>query len=214
MKIVYGTTNPAKLSHMKQILEGLDIELIGLNDLDIKVKPIDESGNHPLENARIKALAYYEEIKMPVFSCDSGLYIEGLDKEDQPGVHVRRINGKELNDEEMIEYYTNLANRLGGAAKAKYLNAICFVLDKDHIFEHDGCELASDSFLLTSKSHPNRKLGFPLDSISVNLKTGKYYLDITEDESSGENRDDNNITEGYRNFFINALGRKVVSKPN
>ncbi len=212
MKIVYGTTNPAKLDHMRQMLEGLDIELIGLNDLDIKVKPINESGNHPLENARIKALAYYKAIKMPVFSCDSGLYIEGIEVEEQPGVHVRRVNNKELNDEEMIKHYSNLADRLGGVAKAKYKNAICLILDDNLLFEHDGEELASSSFLLVSNPHPNRNLGFPLDSISVKLETGKYYMDLTEDEIDGENRDDgNNITEGYRKFFINALGRKVVS---
>ena len=30
---------------------------------------------------------------------DNNLYIEGLPEEKQPGTHVRRINGKELNDE-------------------------------------------------------------------------------------------------------------------
>ena len=39
----------------------------------------------PLENARQKALAYYRICGQPVFSQDSGLYIEGLPKERQPG---------------------------------------------------------------------------------------------------------------------------------
>lgn len=33
MKLLYGTGNPAKLSAMKNRLESLDIELMGLNDL-------------------------------------------------------------------------------------------------------------------------------------------------------------------------------------
>ena len=45
---------------------------------------------------------------------DNNLYIEGLPDEKQPGTHVRRINGKELNDEEMIEYYSKLGNEYGG----------------------------------------------------------------------------------------------------
>ena len=36
MKILYGTTNKAKLQAMKLAVETLDIELIGLNDLGVK----------------------------------------------------------------------------------------------------------------------------------------------------------------------------------
>lgn len=78
MKLLYGTSNPAKLKYMKEMLKGLDVEIVGLNEINIEAKDIDESGNNPLENARIKALAYHKLINMPVFSCDSGLYIEGL----------------------------------------------------------------------------------------------------------------------------------------
>jgi 8-oxo-dGTP diphosphatase len=131
MKVLYGTSNQAKLQHMKEMLEGLNIEIIGLNEIKINVESIDERGNNPLINARIKAEAYYKAINMPVFSCDSGLYIDGLDSNEQPGVHVRRVNGKVLNDEEMIEYYTKLALRQGGEVKAKYKNAICLILDEN-----------------------------------------------------------------------------------
>ena len=53
---------------------------------------INENGKTPLENAEIKAKAYYEAFQMPVFSCDSGLYFDELQEEEQPGLHVRRIN--------------------------------------------------------------------------------------------------------------------------
>ena len=35
-------------------------------------------------------------------SMDDGLYIENIPEELQPGLFVRRVNGKELNNEEMI----------------------------------------------------------------------------------------------------------------
>jgi len=94
VKILYGTTNPSKIKYMKRMLDGLDIELISLNNINLNAQDIDESGNNPLENARIKAFAYYKAAKMPVFSCDSGLYIEGLSQEEQPGVHVRRVHSR------------------------------------------------------------------------------------------------------------------------
>ena len=97
---------------MREMLSGLELEIIGLKNVNYVFEPVEENGNNPLENARIKALAYYKVAKMPVFSCDSGLYIQGLKGEKQPGVHVRKSIGKELNDNEMIEYYTGLAKEL------------------------------------------------------------------------------------------------------
>jgi XTP/dITP diphosphohydrolase len=84
MKLLFGTTNPAKLETMRSKVKVLGIEVIGLNDIDIKLDSVDESGNNPLENARLKALAYYKATKMPVFSCDTGLYIEGVESKNQP----------------------------------------------------------------------------------------------------------------------------------
>ena len=109
MKIIYGTKNKAKLEDMRKILGGLDLEITGLSDTGVILPDVDESGNDPLKNAEIKALAYYKILKIPVFSCDSGLFIEGLDDDIQPGVHVRRINGIYMSDNEMIEYYSKLA---------------------------------------------------------------------------------------------------------
>lgn len=81
MKILYGTTNQAKLEYMKRATDSLGLEIISLKDLGLPLPKIDESGNNPLENARIKAKAYFEAFSMPVFSCDSGLYFDNLEEE-------------------------------------------------------------------------------------------------------------------------------------
>ena len=67
MKLLYGTGNLAKLSAMRNRLEQLDIELIGLNDLRVEgknVPEVKEDGNTPLENARLKAMVYYEAFQV------------------------------------------------------------------------------------------------------------------------------------------------------
>ncbi|MEG0772851.1 non-canonical purine NTP pyrophosphatase [Clostridium sp.] len=199
MKLLYGTANTAKIQHMREMLQGSGIEIIGLNDINLKVESIDESGNNPLENARIKALAYYKVLKTPVFSCDSGLYIEGIDSKSQPGVHVRRVNGKVLDDEEMIEHYISVALNHGGEVKAKYKNAICLILDEENIFEYDGADISSDSFIITSKPHPMRNIGFPLDSISIEMETGRYFMDITLQDNSKSK-----MSQGFKEFFLRA----------
>ncbi len=203
MKLLYGTGNQAKLSAMKSRLEKFGIEIIGLCDLAAEgksVPEVSENGNTPLENARLKALAYYEAFQLPVFSCDSGLYFDNVPDEIQPGVHVRNVNGKCLSDEEMLEYYIGLVKRYGNLI-AQYRNAICFVMDENHIYESmDPC-MASEKFILTDKPHSViRKKGFPLDSISMNIKTNKYYYELSSDELERFA-----VEDGFLQFFENIL---------
>lgn len=201
MKLLYGTANPAKIKHMREILRGLDLEIIGLEDIKLHVESINESGKNPLINSQIKALAYYSVYKRPIFSCDSGLYFEGIQENLQPGVHVRRINEKYLNDEEMIEYYTNLAALNGGEVIGRYRNAITLIIDDKHIYSYDGDDLSSERFILSSKPHHKRNYGFPLDSISIDIKTNKYYMDLHMNKASS----DDELAEGFRNFFKRTI---------
>lgn len=203
MKLLYGTGNLAKLSAMRNRLEQLDIELIGLNDMraEGKIVPkVIEDGNTPLENARLKAMAYYEAFQIPVFSCDSGLYFDNVPDEVQPGVHVRNVNGKCLSDDEMIDYYSGLVKAYGNLV-ARYRNAICFVMDNTHIYEAMEPSMESEKFILTDKPHSTiRKEGFPLDSISLDIKTNKYYYDLPEDKLKQVA-----VEDGFLEFFKNIL---------
>ena len=203
MKLLYGTGNLAKLSAMRNRLERLGIELIGLNDLRAEGKNIPEvieDGNTPLENARLKAMAYYEAFQIPVFSCDSGLYFDNVPDEVQPGVHVRNVNGKCLSDDEMIDYYSGLV-KIYGNLVARYRNAICFIMDDAHIYEAMESSMESEKFILTDKPHSTiRKEGFPLDSISLDIKTNKYYYDLPEDRL-----DQVAVEDGFLQFFKNIL---------
>ena len=208
MKLLYGTTNPAKLDSMRCKIEGLGIEIIGLNEIDINFDLVDESGSNPLENARLKALAYYQAARMPVFSCDSGLYIDGIKSNNQPGAYVRRVDGKEMNDEEMIAYYSKVAANMGGVVKARYKNAICLVLNESNIYEYDGDDISSEKFLLTSTPHLKRVKGFPLDSISVEIESGEYYMDLEVKEDDNSKYD---IGQGFRDFFIRVLVNREVA---
>ncbi len=129
-----------------------------------------------------EALAYFDAFQMPVFSCDSGLYFDNVPDEIQPGVHVRTVKGKYLSDEEMIAYYGGLAGQYGKLT-ARYRNAICLVMDENHIYESMDLSIASEPFILTDTPHSAvRKKGFPLDSLSLDIKTGKYYYDLTDEE--------------------------------
>ena len=200
IKLIYGTKNAGKLAIMRRYLKELEnVEMISLADLDFKWEEPEESGSRPLENARQKALAYYRICHMPVFSADSGLFIEGLPEEEQPGVHVRRVNGKNLNDEEMRSHYMAIATRLGGRCTAQYRNAICLVFSEDEIYESEDEALSWGKFYLTTEERPQKIAGFPLDAISADGITGQHFYDC-ENTSTLETDG-----SGFDRFFRQAL---------
>lgn len=209
MELIYGTGNPAKLNAMKRMLKGLPYEIVSLTEaaeMNGAVLPeIEESGKDPLENAGIKARAYYDLFERPVFSCDSGLYLwnyetgEMLPEMLQPGIHVRGRGRRRLTDQDLIDYYTGLVKR-NGTILARYKNGICMIMDRYHIYESMEEDLWGDPFLLTDKPHAKMIPGFPLDSISIHISSGKYYYDL-----EGDSQDAVAAEKGFRKFFENCL---------
>jgi len=199
MRVLFGTTNQAKLDSMRQALTHLDLEIICLKDLNQPLPHVDESGKDPLVNAELKARAYYEAFHLPVFSCDSGLFFEELLDAEQPGTHVRRVNGRELTDAEMTEYYAGWARQHGGRLTGYYQNAICFVIDETHIWKSMDKSLSTESFILSDVPHERAVEGFPLDRLSKDIKTGKYYYDLPDYELV------ESTYEGFKQFFERVL---------
>lgn len=199
-KLIYGTHNPSKQASMLKMLEGLAIDLKDLSSISKKLIEADEDFLTPIENATQKATTYYQQLKVPVFSCDSGLYFEGVALEDQPGVHIKRIHGQDLSYRGMYDYYQQLADKYGGRLTAYYKNAICLVMSEEDIFQYDGEDLQSEKFYIVNKPHEIYKEGFPLDSLSVEITSGKYYYDL-----DGKRSKNLGVIKGFRDFFVRNL---------
>ena len=199
MKLLYGTGNEAKLAAMKSRLAPLGIKLYGLNALEqkgIAIPEVVEDGNSPLENARKKAVAYYEAFGVPVFSVDTGMYFEGVPDALQPGRFVRTVHGKRLSDEEMMVYYSDLARRYAPLI-GWYQNAVCYIGDETHSYERMDESLESRHFLLTPvSSDAVLRKGFPLDSMSKDLENGNYFYALPQ-----EYMDKIAVPEGFLDFF-------------
>lgn len=179
MKVLFATTNPAKVKKYENKLKEKGVELLTINDIGIKLD-IEESGKNAIENANIKAKAYYEVTKIPTIGMDNNLFIEGLPSEKQPGTYVRRINGRELNDDEMIEYYTKLTHEYGGKLNAKWVYGMVVYSDKG-ISEYSW---EKDHLYFIDKPCEKRNPGYPLDSISIVPKFNKYLVELTQDDKN------------------------------
>lgn len=176
MKVLIGTTNPAKVTRFEEFLPDSGIEFLTLKDLGITAEP-EESGGSPEENARIKA-AFYGRFCDRVICNDSGLYFDCIPMDDprQPGLNIRTPQGRRLDDEEMIEYYSALVHELGGKVLAYYLDGIAVYRDgKIESYLDERGKLAA--FYMVEKPSPNRHPGWPLDSLSVNKNTMTYFVE-------------------------------------
>ena len=198
MKILFATTNPAKVNKYADKLKEKGIELLTLKDINQEID-INENGKDAIENARIKAKAYYEVTKITTIGMDNNLFIEELPEEKQPGTHVRRINGKELNDEEMIEHYTNLVKENGGKLTAKWVyGMVVYDGKQEKIYTW-----SKDHFYFIDKPSHKRNPGYPLDSISIIPEFNKYLVELSAEEKQKykENKSEDNVVD----FIINSV---------
>lgn len=189
MKVLFATTNPAKVKKYAEKLKKKNIEVITIKDLGINLH-VEESGKNAIENAYIKAKAYYDETGITTIGMDNNLFIEELPDEKQPGTHVRRVNGKELTDEEMIEYYTHLVKEYGGKLTAKWVYGMV-LYNGEEKKEHSW---SKSHFYFVDKPSEKRNPGYPLDSISIMPEYNKYFVELTDEDknknSSKDNEDD------------------------
>ena len=95
----------------------------------------------------------------------------------------------------MIQYYASLAERHGGRLTGRYRNAIYFILDENHHYSSMDISIATEPFILVTEPHSKRVEGFPLDSLSIDIETGKYYYDLEVKDVS------TSVDDGVRNFF-------------
>ena len=204
MKLLFGTGNQMKFDLMKKRLKKLkDIELISPKDLNIKLD-INENGKTAEENAIIKAKAYYQVARIPVITEDAGLYIDKFKKAEQPGLYVKRVNGKNnLSDEEILNYYIDKLNKYNGRSLAHYYSGVCVIDSEGNIFSDT---IDEAEFLLTVKKckKVNLKSGI-LEPISYDLDAEKYFDERTEEEEAFHYKE---LDEKYREMVKKYILKK------
>lgn len=197
-KVLFATGNESKAKRFKKGLLENNIEIITLNDIEKNID-IEENGKDAIENALIKARAYANVYDLPVFAMDDNLYIDDIPEDKQPGMYVRRVNGKRLNDNEMIEYYSNLAHEYGknGKLTCRWVYGIAVIKDgKESTYTW-----SKEDFYIVDKPSNKINSGYPLNTISINKKLNKYFTDMTEEDKEMVKESENDVVK----FLCNNL---------
>jgi XTP/dITP diphosphohydrolase len=97
-RILLGSANPGKLREYREILSGLDLELVSPADLEPVPPEPEETASSFAENATSKARAYALAAGLQTIADDSGLEVFAL--RGAPGVRSRRFFGEEATADE------------------------------------------------------------------------------------------------------------------
>jgi XTP/dITP diphosphohydrolase len=177
--IIFGTTNEAKIKQIGGVLIPHGIEVSGLSQED--TIDILEDGKTAVENARKKALTYAKAIGQPVFSMDNALYLDGLKPDEQPALHVRRLKGysSRPTDDEMVEYYSKLIGNLGEKINGYWEYGIC-IASPDGKYKET--IVRAPRIFVSKRSNVVQK-GYPLESLQIEPRSGRYMSELTQQES-------------------------------
>lgn len=174
-RLLFGTTNPSKIDIIRAFLETLPVEILTPAELNIDIN-VFEDGNSTEENAAKKSRAYYAASGLPTLAIDAGLSILDLPPEKQPGVFVRRIfgAGQEVSDQQMLDYYIQELNRVGGKSTARWKVSTAFTIGPQTTI------IDSFTFDAALVSQPSSKVnpGVPLSSLMIDPRSGRYLSEI------------------------------------
>ena len=199
MKQIIFATNESKSKRFSKGLGELGIEVLSLKDIDVKLD-VEEDGSTAIENALIKARECYKKTKKPSMGMDDTLYMEGVPEDKQPGLFVRRVNGKSLTDEEALEYYTNLVKEYGkdGRINCKWIYGLAVINDKG---EESTYTWSKDDFYMVSTRSDKINPGYPLNSISKYKKLDKYFTDVTDEDMKLLEVNENDVVDFIANHI-------------
>jgi len=175
-KLLIASHNQGKINEFKKLLADWPFEIVSLIDVGI-AENVEETGKTFEENARLKAEYYFKLSGLPTLSDDGGIEIDALNGE--PGVKSRRWKGREMTDQEMVDY---TLERLNGVPPEKRTARLKCVLclkfpDRDAI-----CADGAIEGVITEKPEVPLHPGYPFRCIFRVTKCNKIYEAMTPEE--------------------------------
>lgn len=175
-RIIFATGNPDKVREIREILNGLDIDVVTMKEAGYDI-PINENGKTFLENALIKARTVQEASGEMTMADDSGLVVDALGGE--PGIYSARWLGRDtsyhIKNTEIIKRLDGLK---GEARSARFVCAIACVLP-------DGRTLTSEKTFEGQIGWEEKgENGFGYDPIFYLPDRGKYSAELSPEEKN------------------------------
>ena len=122
MKLILASNNASKLREMRELLSGLDVEVVSQREAGCEFE-VEETGETFEENAWLKAAAVTKATGCAAVADDSGLMVKALG--GAPGVYSARFTGSHEDTDEARNNF--LLEKLEGETdrRAKFVSCVC-----------------------------------------------------------------------------------------
>ena len=175
MKLILASNNVNKLREFRQLVEGLDIELLSQKEAGCDFE-VNENGSTFEENAFLKASAVTKATGLAAVADDSGLCVDALNGE--PGIYSARYGaGHASSDSERYRYLLGKMKNITDRS-ARFVCCIsCTFPDGRIITARGECE----GEILTA---PKGSGGFGYDPVFHPLCSDKGMAELTPEEKN------------------------------
>ena len=175
-KLLIATNNPGKLREFTEILTPHGCTIVTLKDLGITEKP-PEDGETFAENSLLKANFYWQKSdKIDTLAEDGGLMIDALG--GAPGVHTRRIDGKDRTDEDLRCIVLEKIAKVPPKKRTARLTATLTL----RVGQNLNFQAESSIEGIIKKSTLPYESGYPIRSILWIPKLNKFFSEISIEE--------------------------------
>jgi XTP/dITP diphosphohydrolase len=175
-KLILATNNIHKISEMKAILEGLDLEILSAKDFP-DFPEVEETGKTLSENAILKVKAVWRKHRLPAVADDTGLEVDYLG--GAPGVYSARFAGAGCSFADNNRKLLSLLNNVPEEERsARFKCVISFADLTGKVYSVEGVlegEIAE---------YPRGRHGFGYDPVFIVRGTGKTLAELAAAEKN------------------------------
>jgi XTP/dITP diphosphohydrolase len=177
MKLALATNNKDKIREIRNLLDGMGIEI--LTSADFSIFPdIEETGDTLEENAIIKAEGIYKVTGLPSLADDSGLEVDYLN--GAPGIYSSRYAGPgctyDDNNRKLLKELTGVPKEKR-TARFRCVIAICFRENDTQVVEGQ-----AEGYITEKKSIATG--GFGYDPVFFYPPLGKTFAELSLEEKN------------------------------
>ena len=177
MKLVLATNNQDKVREMKNLLDGMGIEILTSKDFD-DFPEIEETGTTLEKNAILKSEGIYQATGLPSLADDSGLEVDALNGE--PGVYSSRWAGPgctyDDNNRKLLKELTGIEKE---KRTARFRCVIAITFGDGHTETVEG---AAEGYITEERISAGK--GFGYDPVFFYPPLGKTFAEISLDEKN------------------------------
>ena len=179
--ILFATKNPGKYAEFVAAFHKFSPQtsIISLADLDYQMPDCIETGTTFEQNALLKAQhtrhhLHENDKNLIIIADDSGMEIEALNGE--PGVFTRRWNGREMSDQEIVDY---CLKKLEGKTNRRAQYTTCLVVNFPNGREE--VIFGKNSGVILTKPHKESRLkGMPFRELFFVPELNMMFHEVRE----------------------------------